>query len=283
MNATCPRRLAALMLLASSWGCGNFSLPGGGDSVSRSSGELTVTIGGRPVAEGSGHVVTEKRPAAPFRKLAAEQGVEVLIDDAAGDSFTVEADDNLLPLVETKVENETLRVRVTGSLTTRNPIRVTAASPDLSEAAASSDASVAAAKASGDVVRLTADSSGEVTVDEVQGDEIELAANSSGHVTAKRLDGQKLRVAVSSAGHITAAGKVDRQQVAASSSGQYEGGELASRTASVDLSSAGSALVQAAEEITGVVSSAGRVLYVGDPAKISVETSSAGSVTKTDR
>ena len=61
---------------------------------------------GGAATEGSGKIVEEKRTVAAFRMLAAHHGIEVVIKDASIDSLTVEADDNLLPLVETKVEND---------------------------------------------------------------------------------------------------------------------------------------------------------------------------------
>jgi hypothetical protein len=274
---------AAVALLAG--GCGgaiDISWSGNA-SVSRNNDNLTVALAGEAAIEGSAKIAEEKRPVAAFHTLAAHHGIQVLINDASVDSLTVEADDNLLQLVETKVENETLQVRITKSLTTRNPIRVTVGAKQLSNVSATSSARITARKLSDDLMHVKATSSGQIYIDDVQGEQIELVATSSGQVTAKNVEGKKLRVTASSSGRVAAAGNVDEQQVEASSSGNYDARQLSSRLARVDCSSSGSAVVRATQEVVGSASSSGSVRYAGDPAKLSVTTSSAGSVAKTER
>jgi hypothetical protein len=259
---------------------GLIALAGGcGVSVTRNNGEVTVSVGG-DVTVGSGNVAETKRRVEEFHGVAVGQGIEATFEDGAPGELTVKADDNLLALVETKVEDGVLRVGIIGSLRTRNPIRVTGAAGQLSEARAGSSASVVAAKLSGDVVRVHSDSSGQVKIGDIQGERIEISASSSGQAAVKNIDGERLSVKVDSSGRVEAAGDVDEQVVLVNSSGMYDGEELASRAARVDASSSGSAAVQAKEELSGSASSAGQVRYFGDPAKISVQTSSAGSVTE---
>jgi len=185
-------------------------------------------------------------------------------------------------LVETKVVNETLLVRVAGNLKTRKPIRVHVSTKQLSSVSATSSASVKASKASDARVHIQAESSGQVAIDEVQGEQIELTATSSGDVSAKSVEGKKLHVTVNSSGRVSVAGKIDEQRIEVSSSGNYNAGQLDCRRIRVDCNSAGSVLVHATDEIVGSASSAGSVRYLGSPAKVSVSTDSAGSVGKAE-
>ena len=280
MNSRCWSIAAiASAALASGcdWGGASFSV---GGSVSRNNGTTTVSVDGGPVVDGSGTTAKETRPARSFRNVAAHQGIQVTIAEGAGDSVTVEADDNLLRLVETSVENDTLQVRIIGNLTTDNPIQVSASATDLAELTATSSASITAKRARDARVRVRAESSGQVSIDEADGDQLELSASSSGQVAVAKAAGKSLRISVDSSGQVTAAGEVDEQQVTANSSGQYNGEKLASSTASVECNSAGQATVQASDEVTGAATSAGQVRYVGQPARVSIETHSAGSVSK---
>ena len=97
-------------------------------------------------------------------------------------------------------------------------------------------------------------------------------------MTANNLDAQQLKISVSSAGSVTANGRTDRQEISASSSGRYAGSKLVSRTSRVTCDSAAAVELHATEEISGSVSSAGSVRYSGNPGKVAVSTSSAGSV-----
>jgi hypothetical protein len=273
--------ILAMGLVYLSGGCGGqFMSVSSGISISRNNGGITATIAGDDVTEGSGHEAEEKRPVAAFHGVAVEHGIEATFEDGSSGELTVEADDNLLPLIETKVADGLLRVRIIGSLRTRNPIRVRGSAGQLSDARAVSSASINVPKLSGDTIRVHADSSGQVTIDGIEGERIDVSASSSGQVAARNVKGKRLRISVDSSGRVEAAGEVDEQQIVASSSGAYEGEELASRAARVDASSSGSAKVQATEEITGSASSAGRIRYFGNPAKASVQESSAGSATK---
>src|SRR4051812_13065288 len=119
MPAQCRVILASLLLVLAV-GCGT----GSESSSYQTNGTLNISIGGTPTVEGSGKLATEDRKVEAFQRVRASNAVEVVVAVTGNESATVEADDNLLPLVQTKVEHGTLEIGVTGSLTTRNPIRV---------------------------------------------------------------------------------------------------------------------------------------------------------------
>jgi hypothetical protein len=244
--------LANLLVLAA--GCGTRT----DTNINQQDGTLTITINGATPLKGSGKTATEDRKVEGFQRVHAQNAVEVVVAVTGTESATVEADDNLLPLVETTVEQGTLRVGVKGSLQTRHPLRVRVSAKRLEE--------------------LTSESSAKVSGKDLKGERLALSASSSGQVTADKVDAKQLKVFVSSAGSITAEGRADRQEVEASSSGRYDGSKLVSRTSRVECNSAASMVVHATEEVSGSVSSAGSVRYSGSPGKVDVSASSAGMV-----
>jgi hypothetical protein len=266
--------ILASLLLVLAVGCGT----GNESSTRQQNGTLNITIGGVAPVEGSGKTATEDRKVEGFQGVHAGNAIEVVVAVTGTESATVEADDNLLRLVRTKVEHGTLEIGVTGSLTTRNPIRVRVAARQLVALTADSSARITSKDLPGDNLDLSASSSGKVAVDHVDAKQLKVSASSSGNVAVDHLDAKLLKVTVSSSGSVTAAGRADRQEVDASSSGRYDGGKLVSRTSSVTSSSAASATLNATEEISGSASSSGSVQYSGSPANVAVSTSSAGSV-----
>ena len=72
-------------------------------------------------------------------------------------------------------------------------------------------------------------------------------------------------VNLSSAGAVVIAGTVKTQDVNLSGLGSYEGGDLRSDDAEVNLSGAGSAVVWAENSLDVNVSGVGSVSYFGDP------------------
>jgi hypothetical protein len=246
--------LRATLLLVLAVGCGTRT----DTSIEQQNGTVTITINGVAPVEGSGKTATEDRKVEGFQRVHVRNAVQVVVAVTGAESVTVEADDNLLPLVQTTVEHGTLQVGVKGSLKTRNPLRVRVAARQLEG--------------------LTAEMSAMLRGKDLKGDNVVLSASGSGQVTANNVDAQQLKVSVSSSGIVTADGRADRQEIEASSSGRYDGSKLVSRTSRVTCSSSAVLALHATEEASGSVSSSGSVRYSGSPGKVAVSTSSSGSV-----
>lgn len=85
-------------------------------------------------------------------------------------------------------------------------------------------------------------------------------------MTIGELEATTLKVDGSGATKIQISGKVGRQAIGLSGAGSYDGGQLASEEASVDVSGAGKAVVNARKSLSVDISGAGKVEYFGDPA-----------------
>jgi hypothetical protein len=96
----------------------------------------------------------------------------------------------------------------------------------------------------------------------------ELYVDLAGVCTMKigELEATTLKVDGSGATKMQIAGKVARQEIDLSGAGSYDGGQLASDEASVDVSGAGKAVVNARKSLSVDISGAGKVEYFGDPA-----------------
>src|SRR5437660_12915469 len=80
---------------------------------------------------GSGVRKTEKRDLPAFNAIETSGAFEVNVDCQKPASFELEADDNLLPLVETEVRDGVLRVRTTRGYSSSGGIVLRIAVPDL--------------------------------------------------------------------------------------------------------------------------------------------------------
>lgn len=195
---------------------------------------------GIPTVVGSGVTATEDREVAGFTKVSASTGVDVTVTLGAEDAVEVTADDNVLPLVATTVEADTLRVRLTNSVQSRTPIKVAVTAKRLTGVVASAGAAV--------------------TVDKLAADAWTVDVSSGGSVTAR-----------GTAGTLTAS---------VSSGGDFKGGDLACKSVTADASSGGSATVNATDALKASASSGGSVRYRGSPKDVTPSVSSGGSVSK---
>jgi hypothetical protein len=95
-----------------------------GCSVVHNTNNSTTTIGSAPYTEGSGKVATQTRNINSFHAISVENGLTVFVKQGSAASASVTSDDNLVGMIATDVQDGTLRIRVSGSLTTHNQLKV---------------------------------------------------------------------------------------------------------------------------------------------------------------
>ena len=193
------------------------------------------------IETGSGNPGTETRPVSGFSNVELAGSGELIIEQTGTESLTIEADDNLLPLLTSEVSGDTLHlgVRPNTTLRPRQPI----------------------------TYRLT--------VQQLVGLEI----SGSGNVTASKIETTRLRVDISGSGRVTATGNADDQELEISGSGEYRAEDLVSKTLRAQISGSGNAVVNVAESIDVEISGSGSLTYQGDP-RISQEISGSGKLIK---
>ena len=174
---------------------------------------------------GSGVRKTEKRDLPAFTSIETSGAfeVEVICQKPAG--FEIEADDNLLPIVQTEVRNGVLHVSSTKSYNSSEGIVLRITVPDL------------------ETIRSTG--AGKFRVSDIKNDNFEIHSTGAAQVIAT---GQSKSVKISSTG----AGTIDAHN-------------LRAETADVSVTGAASVDVYATDQLDVTVSGAGRVTYSGDP------------------
>jgi hypothetical protein len=98
-------------------------------------------------------------------------------------------------------------------------------------------------------------------------------------VTANGLSGPRLNVLSSGAGKIATAGRVTDQRVTLTGAGSYDGANLDSENADIQISGLGSAVVRANSTLDVSISGTGSVEYIGNP-QVSRQISGAGTVSQ---
>jgi hypothetical protein len=206
-------------------------------------------------------VVDEVRDVRGFTGVHVSSGIDVYLSE--GDQFEVrvEADENLLEVIETELRGNMLEVgtdRVNIRRAKSKKVYVTL--PELTELKISS-----AGDCDGqtpfhcDDLRLSISSAGDLSL-EVEADEINLDISSSGDARI--------------------AGSANVLDASLSSAGDLDAWDLEARKVEVSVSSAGDARVFATEEISMSASSAGNIYYRGDAKVLRSSSSSAGDIVK---
>jgi hypothetical protein len=219
------------------------------------------SIGGNAV-KGSGQLQTEARPVGAFEAVSVRGALKVVLRQSGSPAVQVRADDNLLPLIETRVESRsgvpTLEIGVKSG--THYSAR--------SEPVVTVD--VATLKA------LSISGSGDVECDALKAPRLRVAVAGSGDARLRGLAIDEMSVRVSGSGDVQAAGRAAKLGVSIAGSGDVSALELAADEVEVSIAGSGDARVNAGKTLAVSIAGSGDVAYQGDA---TVKTSIAGSGT----
>ena len=190
--------------------------------------------------QGSGVAKTEQRDVEKFEELSLMGGMDAVVTIGDQQSVTIEADDNVLPIIETKVEDGKLIVEPTEGYHAKTQVKLT------------------------------------ITVPQLKG----VAINGSGDVDVNGLNGaSSFAVAINGSGDVTAKGTADAVSVAVRGSGDVKLQDLQAKNGKVAVAGSGDVTVNATDKLDVSVAGSGDVKYMGSP-KITKSIAGSGSVRK---
>lgn len=222
---------------------------------------LGVNVG---VTRGSGNVVSENRPVSNFHAVTLTGSGVMNITQGDTESLTIKADDNLMPLITTTVQNGVLTIgfgsqRGEVTLIPTRPIEYALQVKNL------------------DAFELTG--AGNINAPALKSESFKLESSGAGTFNLAQLDTKTLKVSSSGAGTMTISGQTETQEVMLSGLGSYNAGDLKSNNATITVSGTGSATVWATEQLIVTISGAGSVSYYGSP-QVTQSISGLGAVKK---
>jgi hypothetical protein len=198
--------------------------------------------------DGSGTRIDQSRELPPFRRLTVDGPIDLTLKAAATERAVVHADDNLAPLVETRVSGDTLAIgaRAGSVFRTRSRLKVTVEFRQLES--------------------LRVLGSGNVHADHLLGPIMEVTIRGSGDVSIDDLQAEALAASISGSGDFTAAGRADKLGVVLTGAGDLRAEKLEAREAAIRIRGSGDARVHATATLAVDISGSGDVRYRGEPA-----------------
>ena len=223
----------------------------------------TASFAAWRTVEGSGTIVTQHREATGLARVSVGGDFEVEIRQGAKEGIELTGDDNILPLVETRLDGPvgarvlTIRTRDNADWSTRQPIKVRV-----------------------DLLTLTGidvGGSGHVVSNGLHTSRLDVAIGGSGAVALPKLDAERLDVDIGGSGRVGADGRTKAVAVSIGGSGNCDLGQLAAGDVRVSIGGSGSARVNAAQSLNVSIAGSGQVRYTG-AATPSVSVVGSGSV-----
>ena len=208
-------------------------------------------------AVGNGKAVSEARTTAEFSAIALKGSIALELRQGSPAAVVVHADSNLLPLLESVVDNDRtlqLRWRHGTSVHTDSRAWVEVTAPQ-----------IAAVSSAG---------SGDIVIDSMKLPQLSLSITGSSNVRAKALNTDDLSLGIAGSGNAHLAGRAARLALELSGSGAIDAAELRADDVRVSIAGSGSASVYAARTLVASIAGSGNVTYSGEP---SVQPAIAGS------
>jgi hypothetical protein len=214
---------------------------------------------------GSGHAASEQRQVAEFQAIALAGSMDLSVRQGVQPSVQVQADDNLLPLLETVVEpgshGPTLQVRWKKGqdLSTRSRVKVTVVMPRLAA--------------------LTAAGAGDLRVESFTTPALKVSLVGAGDLQLNNLHTDDLVVGLSGSGDVAGSGKATRLKVSIAGSGDVRLGDLQADDVSVSIAGSGDAAVNAQKSLDARIAGSGDVTYSGN-ATLKSSVAGSGSISR---
>jgi Putative auto-transporter adhesin, head GIN domain len=188
---------------------------------------------------GSGNIKTETRQVQGFTEVEAHGSGDLTIDQTGTESLSIQAEDNLLPLLESKV----------------------------------ADGHLSLGPKAGTNIQPTSSIHYRLTVRDLR------AVRLSGSTTAtvRNVSTPNLETDISGSGKVTLSGQAIDQRVSISGSGAYLADQLTGQTARISLAGSGDAKIRVSDTLDVKISGSGTVTYLGSP-HITQDISGSGSV-----
>lgn len=213
--------------------------------------------------KGNGKSKTETRQVDNFTSLASQGSMDVFITYGSNNSITVEADENLIPYIETKVDDGKLIIRTKKNVnlksTSKTVVKLSMTTVNSIQQSGSGNVYGSGAFSSDRKTDVAVSGSGNLKLDFSSFKDLDLSVSGSGNVDLKSGSTNSLSAKISGSGNIDCS-------------------TVSSKDVDAKISGSGNIKVYASNSLDAKISGSGNVLYKGDVQNISSKIVGSGKV-----
>src|SRR5215510_16095318 len=188
--------------------------------------------------KGSGIVKTEKRSLTPFDSLEVICHGSIQVRNQSQEGLEISADDNIIPLITTEVNNGTLYIRSSKDYDPSDKLEIRVSVPDLK--------------------RFSFTGAGEANLSNIKNDRMEIA--------------------MVGAGSLTASGETKDADITLSGAGSVDAKNLHAINAKVNSTGVGSVEIYATAQLDAKASGIGEINYYGSPKIVNKQATGLGGI-----
>ena len=195
--------------------------------------------------KGNSNVVEETRDLDDFSKISVSRGMNVYIIQGTSTKVTVKADENLLKVIDTYIDDNTLKVTCTKMIRNATSNKVYVTVPDLEYIKSTSGSNVF----SEDTLKIK---------------NLEIKSTAGSNVRLS-LESGELTISAAAGSNIFLDGKAKTVVMKASSGSNIKAGDLQAENCDAKVSSCANIWIKVQNGLTAKASSGGNLFYSGEP------------------
>ncbi len=228
---------------------------------------MACSFGSLGMVRGSGDVMTETRDVSGFDRVEVHDGGSLHLVQGDTEALKIEAEDNIMPYLTSRVVNNTLILEFDdsarkGFMTTR-PINYYLTMKEIRGLAISGGGDIEASEITTSDLDTNISGGGNLDIDTLAADRLEAHISGGGDIRIKD-------------------GVVEEQDVHVSGGGKYDASDVQSQTVTASVSGGGDLIVRVKESLDVNVSGGGSVYYYGNPS-VNSSISGGGDVIQRDK
>jgi len=210
--------------------------------------------------KGNGNVVEETRDLGEFSKISVSRGMNVYITQGTSTKVTVKADENLLKVIDTYVDDETLKVTCTKMIKNATSNKVYVTVPDIKYIKSTSGSNI-------------------FSEDSLKTGNLEIKSTAGSNIRLS-IEAGELIISAAAGSNIFLNGMAKSVVVKASSGSNIKAGDLQTENCDAKVSSGANIWIKVQNGLTAKASSGGNLFYSGEPNPLNITKSSGGNIIK---
>jgi hypothetical protein len=219
-------------------------------------------VTGQNRVKGSGNVTKEERSVDAFKELSVRGSMDVYLTQGPSKAAVIEAEDNLIPLIEFEREGDKLiiRERRHTNINATKPMRIYLSTPELENIGLAGSGNINLENKFTNNTHMKVSVSG--------------SGNFNGAINSPEVDAD-----IAGSGNISVEGESRNLDVDIAGSGNFKGQQLMSEKAEVTIAGSGDASIHASVSLDAKIAGSGDVHYKGSP-QVNSKIAGSGSVKK---
>ena len=205
------------------------------------------------VVKGSNVMATESRDVGNFDAIQLDGAGKLVITQGETMALQIEAEDNILPYLESSVVGNTLELGFQDHFWQRTLLPTETITYSLVVT---------------DLNALTFNGAGDLEMNQLATDELSIVVNGAGQVQINDLTANSLKIQINGTGDVSVAGEVTTQAIGIDGAGTVKNGDLKSSTTFITANGLGVATVWATDQLEVTFNGGGTLNYYGEPSII---------------